>query len=224
MTATPLALDPGEYGGTYKLVGGRVSLDFVNTVSYRSSEDPHDWLELPENLLAWAVAVDIVDDGVARFLEGRRAAHPEETDRDLAELRKQRDVVYGALAPVAQGSSPRGPAVDALNGLLAQAVSHRRIDPSTLAWAWEPPRRLREVVRPVILDAANILADSDHRRLGQCPGCDWLFYDSTRNRSRRWCAMADCGSRDKALRYYHRKRQEESGGPPDETSSRERGS
>ncbi|MGH2393401.1 MAG: CGNR zinc finger domain-containing protein [Candidatus Limnocylindria bacterium] len=44
----------------------------------------------------------------------------------------------------------------------------------------------------------------DSKRLARCPSCDWLFHDTTRNRSRRWCDMADCWSRDKALRYDHR--------------------
>lgn len=31
--------------------------------------------------------------------------------------------------------------------------------------------------------------------------CGWLFLDSTRNASRRWCDMAACGNRAKAKRF-----------------------
>ncbi|MFD0480100.1 CGNR zinc finger domain-containing protein [Nonomuraea thailandensis] len=37
---------------------------------------------------------------------------------------------------------------------------------------------------------------------GECPSCGWLFLDTTRNGSRRWCSMAMCGSQVKSRRYY----------------------
>ncbi|MEW6230587.1 MAG: CGNR zinc finger domain-containing protein [Bacillota bacterium] len=32
------------------------------------------------------------------------------------------------------------------------------------------------------------------------------FLDTTRNHSRRWCSMRDCGNRVKVRRFYNRKR------------------
>ncbi len=34
--------------------------------------------------------------------------------------------------------------------------------------------------------------------------CNWLFYDASRNRSRRWCDMRDCGNRAKVRRFRKR--------------------
>jgi predicted RNA-binding Zn ribbon-like protein len=44
-------------------------------------------------------------------------------------------------------------------------------------------------------------------RVRSCQGdtCGWLFLDMSKNRSRRWCSMSDCGNTAKARRYYHRK-------------------
>jgi predicted RNA-binding Zn ribbon-like protein len=44
-------------------------------------------------------------------------------------------------------------------------------------------------------------------RLKACTdeGCQWAFYDSTRNRSRTWCSMDVCGNREKTRRYRSRK-------------------
>jgi predicted RNA-binding Zn ribbon-like protein len=36
--------------------------------------------------------------------------------------------------------------------------------------------------------------------------CNWLFLDTSKNRSRRWCDMKECGNREKARRHYHRKK------------------
>jgi predicted RNA-binding Zn ribbon-like protein len=49
-----------------------------------------------------------------------------------------------------------------------------------------------------------LLTQGQLDRLGECPSCGWLFLDTSKNRRRRWCSMATCGSRDKARRYYER--------------------
>ena len=69
------------------------------------------------------------------------------------------------------------------------------------------------VLWPVVWSAANLLTSRILERVGQCAddrGCGWLFMDLSRNRSRRWCDMKDCGNRDKVRRYYARKREAES--------------
>lgn len=35
--------------------------------------------------------------------------------------------------------------------------------------------------------------------------CQWAFFDATRNRSRTWCSMEECGNREKTRRYRSRK-------------------
>lgn len=44
-------------------------------------------------------------------------------------------------------------------------------------------------------------------RLKACTddGCQWAFFDATRNRSRTWCSMEECGNRQKTRRYRERK-------------------
>jgi predicted RNA-binding Zn ribbon-like protein len=52
-------------------------------------------------------------------------------------------------------------------------------------------------------------------RLRRCDddGCGWLFLDTTRNHSRRWCSSGDCGNRDRARRHYARNRTTVRGDP-----------
>ena len=56
------------------------------------------------------------------------------------------------------------------------------------------------------VDASDLLTSTDLDRVRECSGdtCSWLFLDRSRNRSRRWCDMADCGNRAKARRHYSR--------------------
>lgn len=197
----PVELDPGDYSGTYKLVGGEMSLDFVNTISWPGTSREHDWLDRPGNLIAWSNAVGILSRSSRARLEAKPSTTSWSALRTALEIRAQiRSVVW----PLANGARPSREAVKALNALLQKSLSHYHIDPSTCLWKWDDPASMIGVLYPVIWNAAHVLTDRDRTRIRSCPSCDWIFYDSTRNRSRRWCDMKDCGSRDKALRYYHR--------------------
>jgi predicted RNA-binding Zn ribbon-like protein len=50
------------------------------------------------------------------------------------------------------------------------------------------------------------MADGTWPRLKACPRhiCRWVFYDRSKNRSSRWCAMSVCGNRVKTTRYRHK--------------------
>ena len=45
-------------------------------------------------------------------------------------------------------------------------------------------------------------------RLKACPRdcCLWAFYDTSKNRSKRWCSMESCGNVEKARAFRHRQR------------------
>jgi predicted RNA-binding Zn ribbon-like protein len=185
-----LDLDPGDYRGTYKLIGGRMALDLVNTVSWPDTERRHDWLGSAGNVERWLKAAGISAPAIGQS--------------ELAPIRALRTTITAVLRPLCHGSRPPGHAVDALNVYLRAAHSRRLIGKSKLVWTWLPPRTAMDAFGPVVLDAADLVTGGRHDRLRACPPCDWLFEDQSRNGLRRWCDMADCGSRDKSNRYYHR--------------------
>ena len=194
----PLALDPGAYTGTYKRIAGRTSLDLVNTVSWPNTERHHDWLELPDNLVRWLEASGLETHGL------------EVGTDDLEAIRTLRRDLDALLRPLAHDRHPPPEALERFAHHLQDALPRRHIDPETLGWSWSVPRNPIEALAPVIFDAAELMAHGDRKRLRACPACDWLFEDQTRNGRRRWCDMADCGSRDKARRYYRKSRREPS--------------
>jgi predicted RNA-binding Zn ribbon-like protein len=202
----PVPLDPGDYGGTYKAAAGRIALDFLNTVSWPGTDRAHDWFDRPSNVVVWAVAVGALTEDEAEAINASFAADPEDALRSLRRVHALRADLTDVLTPLAHGERPEIAAVEKLNTLLARTSSRRRVDPRHLTWAWQPHRELTDIADVLVHDAADIVTTTDHSRLGHCDACDWLFLDTTKNRSRRWCDMADCGSRDKASRYYHRHR------------------
>ncbi|MBE3063935.1 MAG: CGNR zinc finger domain-containing protein [Spirochaetes bacterium] len=67
---------------------------------------------------------------------------------------------------------------------------------------------LEDITLRLAKRAADLLAGLDRARLKICgnPECGWLFLDTTRNGSRRWCDMAACGNRAKAKRFYSKRK------------------
>jgi predicted RNA-binding Zn ribbon-like protein len=81
-------------------------------------------------------------------------------------------------------------------------------------WQWEEGNRaLDQVLWPIAQSATTLLTSEDLERIKVCPGvpgdpvlCAWLFFDTSKNRNRQWCSMADCGSIVKARRLTERRR------------------
>ena len=187
----PLDLDEAGYAGTYKLIGGRWSLDLVNTVSWPGQDRQHDWLDAPGNVVAWLEAVGLPAPNTVQVSE-------------LDEVHQIRGAITAILTPVCNEEMPSPGDIEVFNRHLKRMQGQRRLDPAELTWSWMSPERLRDFFNPVVLDAADLVTGQRRERLKSCPGCGWVFEDQTRNGRRRWCDMTDCGSRAKARSYYHR--------------------
>jgi predicted RNA-binding Zn ribbon-like protein len=204
--------------GEVPLVGGHRALDLVNTVAPRvPDEQRRDYLVTPGDLLVWSRRTGLVDADAAREVEEAWNTSPAAGRRTLAAVKELREALYEVLSARLDNA-----------GISTAAQGH--LDHISMAWASSLPRaRLmpaaggagiaRWVVDspPVLLvadrvtqDAVDLLCDIDVTRLGRCPveagGCGWLFLDHSRNRSRRWCTMEDCGSGAKARRLTERRR------------------
>jgi predicted RNA-binding Zn ribbon-like protein len=89
-------------------------------------------------------------------------------------------------------------------------MSQAELFPADAGYAWQythAPDDLLWMLAPIARSAAALLTSDQLYRVGECAdlhGCGWLFYDTSRNRSRRWCSMDSCGNRAKAQRHYQR--------------------
>jgi predicted RNA-binding Zn ribbon-like protein len=191
-----------------RLVGGDLALDYVNTrTGPPGAPSSEDVLGDYAGFVAWARHVGIADDGDVRRLvraadEDPRAAH--RAFRRARDLREDLDQVFRSVAggeppPDAARSGLRDAAIDVLRR--AELVR----DETGYAWSWAGDRTLAGPLGPVVQSAVDLLTAGPHDRLKACPGCGFLFLDESKNRSRRWCSMDDCGAAEKMRRYVRRR-------------------
>ena len=90
--------------------------------------------------------------------------------------------------------------------MLAEARAAERLVPGRKGYVIEEHAAGLDGFRHAVARDAADLLQGDPRRIKRCPNheCRWLFHDDSRNLSRRWCAMDDCGTRDKVRRFRRR--------------------
>lgn len=204
-------LNPEDYEGNYAADAGVLCLDFVNTLSWRTSDHPHEWLKSYPHLLAWGQLVGLLTNTDARSLEEFAAQQSEEARSVFQRALHLREALYRIFSAIDASSPPPEEDINTLNQELAISDRHRYLkwDGGHFSWSFsEEGHDLDRLLWRVASSAAQLLASEKLERVGECQGegCGWLFLDTSKNHSRRWCSMNDCGNREKARKHYHRKK------------------
>jgi predicted RNA-binding Zn ribbon-like protein len=111
---------------------------------------------------------------------------------------------------VAEGGRPPARALDELRELAAEAIARGRLvegGDGSFVWSWDEVAELDAPVWPLVHSALELVTDGPLERVSQCGRCRWLFLDTTKNHSRRWCSMEGCGTDAKMERYVARRRE-----------------
>ncbi|MFI6826883.1 CGNR zinc finger domain-containing protein [Kribbella sp. NPDC050241] len=205
-----------------RIVGGHPALDLVNTVTPRipGRPDLHDYLRRPTDLLDWSRRIELVDPAEGEAIAAVWEGAPDLAEKALRATDEIREATYAVLAPRAGGAP-------ALPAETSQEPVYERL---MLRWAAAAARSmlvartdgsgvvdLRVGTAPALMipdrlvaAAIELLRTVELRQLRACPidegGCGWLFLDRSRNGSRRWCSMEDCGTRAKIRKLSERRR------------------
>ena len=190
----------------FDLCGGHLALDFANTVSGLQTGSPIERIPAYPELVAFAHQTGVVTAGQAASLLGRGRRDPEAAAGAHGRAVALRDALYRLFAAVARRADPALDDLETLDRELGRLCIG-----ADLSIAWRDPPDTADGFVGAIVHAAVLLltapAERDRVRLCEAPDCQWLFYDSSRNRSRRWCDMRQCGNRMKARRHYARARE-----------------
>ena len=195
----------------FEFIGGEPCLDFTNTVGGDRRAIPKEHLHGYADLVAWARQGELITTGQARALLLRAQREPAAAGVALAAAVELREALFDIFFARSEGRRPPQQRLEVLNRALAEVLSHRRVVQSGrgFSYAWDDSEDLGRMLWPVALSAAELLAGEHGSPVKLCgmweeSGCGWLFVDESRNGSRRWCSMKDCGNRAKARRHYHR--------------------
>ncbi|GAA1874302.1 CGNR zinc finger domain-containing protein [Asanoa iriomotensis] len=192
-----------------RLVGGNLALDFVNSRSGPPVGPPDDDLLTDyASLAAWAVHAGALDEPDAATLLRTAGDDPDAARDALARAHDTRDYLDHLFRALADGGSPDGEALIRLRDDAADALGHARLvrTTDTFGWTWRDDHTLARPLRPVIHAAVALLRTGTLDRIKGCGGCRFLFHDESKNRSRRWCSMDDCGTAEKMRRYVTARR------------------
>jgi predicted RNA-binding Zn ribbon-like protein len=189
--------------GSLSLIGSDLAFDFTNTASGRFTLDHHDHLRAPEHVVAWARHAKVLTPADGDVIDRAIAGSPKLARELLARALVLREVIYRIGSIIAHGGTPPTADTDALGVIHAACVAHARLTPfrGNFVWSWRPAEGIVEtVLGPIALSALTLLTQSDVSRIKQCGSgdrCGWLFFDTTKNKQRRWCEMEICGNRAK---------------------------
>jgi predicted RNA-binding Zn ribbon-like protein len=125
-------------------------------------------------------------------------------------LCRLRSVLREIIEKTAGGGQPTATQLQILNSFLSRCTwtysvtvsgeaLHLTRVPQQQSWNW---------VMSAVASSACDLFSRDTRRIKICPnqGCRWVFYDTTKGRTRRWCTAALCGNLYKVRRYRARRK------------------
>src|SRR3954453_12461250 len=189
------------------VVGGDVALDFANTVGGLRDAPPdpdNDALSGYDDLLVWCVRLGVLTEREASSLKRAARTRPSEAERAFRSALELRQLVYDLFRPFAEGRGPAPEDLARLAGREGQALAHGFLAPD--GWTWHPADELSAPLWRLAHGAVELLTRGPLERLKVCANCRWLFLDESRNRSRRWCSMEDCGEAIKKQRYVERRR------------------
>jgi predicted RNA-binding Zn ribbon-like protein len=193
-----------------RLLGGRLCLDFVNTIEAPRRASPVDFIRSYDDLVRWSWHARSIDLEEADDLIGLAASQSQVAGQVLARALSLRAAVDGLGRALARGMTPADADVILVQSDFVEGLQNARLTliDQRFEWTWRAAAHdLRKPLWLIARSAVDLIQDGRLDRLKECPGaddCGWLFYDTSRTGGRRWCSMEGCGSRVKMRRHYAR--------------------
>lgn len=148
--------------------------------------------------------------GILQWLVNRGLATPTDSVglEDQAELVELRDALRG-LFPAGSAMGVGQEYLEAANRTAGRIPFFVSVDANgTMRLESRESSAGTRTISTILLAMLQAQGDGSWGRLRVCrnPGCRWVFYDRSKNQARRWCEMAVCGNRAKAVRFRARRK------------------
>ncbi len=198
------------------LVGGTLAFDFLNTGG-GTIEPAADGEVLRDyaDLLAWGRHARTLAGPAADALELVARRHAVDARGAHEQALATRRYLYQLFDALLAGRQPSASSLATLRADESAAIAHAQLvdRDGSFEWSWDADDGLMRPLWPVVHAATTLLTNGQMWRAKRCPGCGWWFLDETRNQSRRWCRMEDCGTAEKMRNYVARRAAKRTGTP-----------
>lgn len=192
--------------------GPPLCLSLANTRNWRNGPSPVEHLHDYADVLRWGEKKGLVDDAAAARLSHAARERPRVARAELAATVALREAVYRVFSVRARGLEPASSDVALLCAGFNDAVAQLELAIVDGRLAPEPRRAepgLETMRLHAALSAVSLLTSGLAAKVKECAddrGCGWLFVDTTRNGSRRFCFSSECGNRARQMAFRERHR------------------
>ena len=193
------------------LVGGSLCLDFANTVSWGGGLNSNDYISGLSDLVVWSQHAGMLTAADTERTLAKASELEGEGERVFKRSVRLKKTIFDIFFSIAEKKAPKEDDLSTLNSFLSEAMEKLRIGRMDGGYAMEFDKNEDSfdwLLYPIIRSAGELLVSDQLGRIKKCGDseCGWLFVDVSKNKSRRWCDMKDCGNRAKANRFYQRKK------------------
>ena len=192
----------------FDLAGGHPALDLVNSLDNRFRADgPNEMLEGFEELVRFMQETALISADQAQRLK-QQPNNSAAAARALEAVKELREASAAVLYAVAKDKAPPPQDLQTLERYFQQADRQRHLCwDKRASWQWNDDESNPDLTVWILAQSVRELLFSE--QLEQMRTCDmdtcrWLFLDTSKNHSRRWCNMKVCGNRAKARRFQAR--------------------
>ncbi|HZR41850.1 MAG TPA: ABATE domain-containing protein [Ktedonobacteraceae bacterium] len=190
--------------------GGKLCLDFTNTVSWRISDHPIEWLHNYSDLLKWSLHIGMLKPAQVNHLLAEAKKRPEEAEAVYQQAVHFREALFRIFLAVVHQNTPLEGDLALLNHLHHVMLNQLQFVPAAKGYMLTWPAGISALDLPLwhlAKSAEEVLTSPALERLSLCAGaeCGWLFFDQSKNHSRKWCDSQDCGNRDRVRRHYQKR-------------------
>ena len=193
----------------FEFIGGSVALDFANTLGGMHSAPTHEHLIEYADLVAFGRSAGTISPSQGRRLVDEAARQPARATAILRRAISLREAIWRVFDAFAKSARADAADLATIQEEELAAIRHARFEQSgsDVAYQWSDELTLDRPLWDIARAAAELLrSKGDLARVRECGSatCEWLFIDKSRNHSRRWCDMNDCGNRAKVRRFRQR--------------------
>jgi len=198
----------------WKFIAGDISLNFTNSVGGRilNNGDPikykiiADKLESYTDLIEWGKEIGILNKSDFVAFEPLNLRDDKSSTNIFKRAISLREAIYKIMICIISNLEPRQEDIDLLNSECVNARENQKLIFESNQIIWDIQKETTKpdfILWQLALSAAELLTGGRINRIKNCPGenCGWLFIDKSKNGSRQWCDMKDCGNLAKVRRF-----------------------